>query len=209
MAGWSGIEWRGAEEDLTVAVGYFADSGHLLQAQFTTDRKCDLALQRRILESFHCQKPGTAWRWRAFGCALRLPSEYDVQSCDVFPGRAALAFATRGRKQQRVRIERFAMPEAQLKGRSLKDWFASTLDEPKRILGSDGTKIGMHTGVSVRLKPGRPTPLQLLTRVKRSSRAAVWVCDSEERLYAAEWEGAVDGAPNLEAVVSCCGKDSR
>ena len=203
-AGWKAIEWRGTE-DMTVAVGYFAESGYLLQVQFTADRKNDLAAQRRILESMRCQKTGTAWRWRAFGCDVRLPSEYEVQSCAVFPGRAALAFGTRGRKQQRVKIERFAVPETQLNGRSLKEWFASTLEEPRRILGSDAAAIGGHAGVCVKLKPGRATPLQVLTRVKRLSRVAVWVCECEARLYTAEWEGAADGAPKLEEVVACCG----
>lgn len=205
---WAGIEWRGTD-DLTVALAHFPHEGYLLQAQFTTDRRTDLALQRRVLESVRCQSATGVWSWRAFGCDLRLPGKYALQSCEVVPGRATLEFATEGRKRQRVRVERFALPETQLNGRSMKAWYAGTLERPQRVMGSGELQVGPHRGIEVNLKPSRPTPLQLLTMVKRRSRALVWVCEREARLYTLEWDGAVDGAPELGEVVACCGGIAR
>ena len=210
---WHGFEWKGAE-DLTVAVAHFAAAGILLQVQFTTDRRTDAALQRRVLESVRCQAAdaGAAWRWRAFGCDVTLPNTFEVVTCAVFPGHSGLSFRTRGggRKVQKVKVDRYAVPEQQLKGRSLKDWFAGTLEGSRTVLDGADAEIRGHRGVSLKLKPGNPTPLQFITFLRRESRGAAWVCEKEARLYRTEWEGVAPGAGSkagtfdLMGAVGCC-----
>jgi hypothetical protein len=206
---WRGFEWKGAE-DLTVALAHFGEAGYLLQAQFSADRRTDAALQRRVLESVNCQATGAgaAWRWRAFGCDVTLPNNFEVETCEVFPGHSGLSFRTRGggRKSQKVKVDRYAIPEQQLNGRSLKEWFAGTLESSRTVLNAAEAEIRGHRGVSVKLKPGNPTPLQFITRVRRESHGAAWVCEKEARLYRAEWEGvpAGSGVPDLTRLVGCC-----
>jgi hypothetical protein len=200
---WSGFRWSGTE-NLTVALNYFADTGYLLQTQFFSGKHPDDALERCVLGTFHYQKTGTDWQWNAFGCRVTLPSTFAIEECEVLPGRASLTFKSPGRKGQKLRIDRMAVPESHLKGRPFRNWFCSTLDDATRLVCCTDKQIHGHKSLHADLKPRRPTPLQFITLLKRKARAAVWVCEHESRLYRAEWEGPAGTAPDFEQVLECC-----
>jgi hypothetical protein len=200
---WRGFQWKGAEF-LTVALRYFAETGLLMQTQFYSDRKRDEESVRRVLETVRCQYSQQNWQWNAFGCRVLLPSTFATTHCEIFPGRASLTFSTTGRKAQKLRIERLAVPESQLKGRTLQQWFAGTLEDSRRIRSCCDGVIHGHACLNVDLKPDRPSVMQFLTRVPRAARASAWICEKEARLYRAQWQGAAEAVPNFSAIVECC-----
>jgi hypothetical protein len=199
---WKGFQWIGAEQ-LTLAFAYFPEASCVLQAQFHDGPKPDGAMQRRVLESFRFQQ-GPAWHWNAFGCRLRLPREFELTACEVLLGRTTLTFASPGRRGERVRLERLALPEAQLKGKSLTHWRLSTIDDATRVLKSSERQLHGHAAAEFELKPSRRTPAQWLARVRRQARGVAWLCERESRLYCAEWEGGAGVTPPLESMLECC-----
>ena len=210
---WTGFEWDGADR-LAVALTHLPNArdarGLVLQTQFYVDRHLDADVQRRVLQSFRLQNAQPAlpaqqtWRWNAFGCRVRLPREFELAACEVFPGRAALTFKTPGRRGRRVKVERLALPEQQLKGKSVAHWRLSTLEDVTRVIKSCDCALHSHAGAALELRPGRPTAIQWITRVPRQARTAAWVCDREQRLYCAEWEGVAGTAPDIESILECC-----
>ena len=200
---WRGFQWSGAE-NLTLAFAHFAQPGCVLQAQFHEGRKTDSAALQRILESFHFQNQNAPWRWSAFGCRLRLPREFELTGCEVVFGRTALTFISPGRKGERVSIERLAMPETQLKGKSLIDWRVGAAGDARRVLRSAERQWRGHAAAEFELKPGRRTPAQWLTHQRRQSRGLAWLCERDARLYSAEWEGAAGRAPDFASMLECC-----
>jgi hypothetical protein len=199
---WKGIQWLGAEH-LTVAFANFPEPSYVLQVQFHDGRKTDGAEQRRMLESFRFQSV-SPWRWSAFGCRLRLPSEFELTGCEVLVGRTTMTFTSPGRRGQRVRIERLALPETQLKGKTLANWRLGAIDDARRVLKSSERQLRGHAAAEFELKPARRTPAQWLTRVRRQARGIAWLCEREGRLYFVEWEGAGGAAANFESMLECC-----
>jgi hypothetical protein len=198
---WRGFVMKG-EEELAVAVAQFPESGFLAKLQFVR-RKNDNQHEIPILKSLRWQDARRPWRWCAFGCRVTLPSEFLLKECEVLPGRATLTFGTSGWKAARVRVQRLAMPETFLKGRKLSDWYAGTLPDGYKIEASqDGTVRG-HAAAKIDSKV-RLKPWQTLLRHRRTSKAYVWICEREARMYCAEFEASAGALmPDIEQTVEC------
>ena len=219
---WTRLSMGAAANCLAVALAHLPNSKDsrglpglpdlMVQAQFYPDEVLNAAVQRRVLESFRLQNAQPAssarptWRWNAFGCRVQLPREFELSACEVFPGRAAMTFKTPGRRGQRLKIERLALPEQQLKGKSVAHWRLSTLEDVSRVIKTCERQLHRPRWARrMELKAvAAARRLQWLTRVPRQARTAAWVCDREQRLYCAEWEGVAGTAPDLEAILECC-----
>ncbi|HYF52405.1 MAG TPA: hypothetical protein VEJ63_23565 [Planctomycetota bacterium] len=205
---WRCMEWMGGPKhsgaSAIIALAQFAERGCVVKAELPVT-KATRKESLRVLESFSCRKTSGQWHWSAFGCRLYLPAEMELESCEVLPGRASMAFRQKGRAGQSFRLHRLAMPETHLKGRGLKEWMSGTTrSEQERVQDIRPRPFRGHEAFSARLRPVADTALQRLLRRKWRGQAAVWICDREQRLYRAEWDGAPSvNEPALESWVEC------
>jgi len=206
---WRRMEWKSGaksgKSDVTVALAQFPERGCVVKAELMSGSAEWRAEGLRVLESFRCRGLNGDWPWAAFGCRLNLPAGLELESCQVLPGQASLSFRQKGGAGQSFRLQRLAMPEAHLQGRALKDWMSgATKAERERIKDVRPKPFRGHDAFCATVRPVAETPFQRLLRRKWRGQAAVWICEREQRLYRAEWDGAPAAKePALEAWVEC------
>ena len=201
-APWRGFLWQGGER-LLVAVAHLTEAGYLAKVQFVRRETANPKLEARVLAGVRWQGRGGDWAWRAFGCRVRLPSEFRIAECEVVPGKATLGFRGPGRGGDRFRLQRLAMPEACLKGRDFPEWYRANLRDGK-VTGAVAAEMRGHRASRIETVLPPATAWQRLLRRKRRGTAVVWVCEKEERLYCAEWERTGNAAPpEIERIVEC------
>lgn len=201
---WTLMDWIGSAGTVTLALAQFSERGLIVKAEFTprgtdSDRRRDA-----LLQSFRCRGTTEEWHWSAFGCRLHLPCGLELEKCEVLPGKATLEFRQKAKPAQTFRLQRLAMPELQLKGRSLKDFFSATISDRDRLIESRQDVFRGHDAFWATVRPLAGSAWQRLRQRKWRGRAAMWVCEREQRLYRTEWDGSPAAQePRLEAWVEC------
>jgi hypothetical protein len=178
---WQGVSGR-EERRLTTRYGrYFPEDKSLLEVVFLWPKDRDVALEKRILDSFFLELPADGLaHWRAFGMDFHVSASHDFWKAYAQPTSMQLKFtAQKGYREQR--FARFGMVDEWLgtnPGVWLRTWIPRgfRLDQQTRHI-RDGHEIFTIKGLRK-----LPTAKDWF-RGRREIKASAWICPQHKRLY--------------------------
>jgi hypothetical protein len=188
-APWKGVVRKTPSGAVVHAGRFFRQERLLVEAALVWPDHRDPRLESRVLESIQAvDADGQERLWQAMGLSVTCPSNFDLHESSLKVGLIQWDFRMKPHKGRRdkpgpqLRIERIALPDYWLKGRSLQDWLAEQVPSSSRQLRQQVVPQGRHTACQV-LSTGK-APLAGRLRGYRLLRLDVaWRCPIEERVY--------------------------
>jgi len=186
---WKGVVRKAADGTVVHAVRFYRDCRLLTDVAIVWPGRRDVGLEKSLLDSVRPRvEDGEQLLWQAMGLSVHCPVGWDLRQSSRNVGRIQWDFHKMvandkiDRRAGMVRVERIAMPDALLTGRSVRDWLVDELP------------AGFHALRQRTVPQGRHSADELVSAAKRGLAARLtgnqqmmldmaWLCPVEGRIY--------------------------
>jgi hypothetical protein len=186
---WKGVVVKTDSGRVVHAMRYFSDPRMLIEASLIWPDRRDPAVESAVLASIEpASVRGDRRLWQAMGLSVTCPARYDLRKFDPKVGRVQWDFSAMRTQEKAdrsagvLRVERIAMPDRLLDGRSIRDWVADELPTGTRTLNQKRRADLPHAPeeiISV-----SPAPIGARLRGYQDVRFDLaWLCPVESRVY--------------------------